>query len=261
MTARDGCRSASTRSPPRPLPDRLVVVDTGSTDGSADLSPRTPALSRVVGDLRTISAPRHTTFGAAVSHAVADLPPAAAGDWLVAARRQRGGAADSRPAGRRGPPFELGRHRRSQADPVGRPRPAAGGRDPGQPGPAGAWAVRSAASPTRDSTTTAAMSSASTHRACWSAATCWTSWAASTGRSPLFRDDLDLCWRAHLAGHRVIVVPQARMREAGASAIGTRRDDLGAAAARRPPTAGTAGRWPWPAARCSPCPSWPAGSP
>ena len=39
-------------------------------------------------------------------------------------------------------------------------------------------------------------------------------------------DDVDLCWRAHLAGHRVVVVPQARVRGAlpprAASARGRR---------------------------------------
>ncbi|MDQ1701751.1 MAG: hypothetical protein QOF57_1003, partial [Frankiaceae bacterium] len=44
---------------------------------------------------------------------------------------------------------------------------------------------------------------------------------------PLFRDDLDFCWRAHLAGHRVCVAPQATVRHAGAAA--TRRRHLHAA--------------------------------
>ena len=35
-------------------------------------------------------------------------------------------------------------------------------------------------------------------------------------------EDVDLCWRAHLAGHRVVVVPQARVRE-GAAAQGAQR--------------------------------------
>jgi GT2 family glycosyltransferase len=34
----------------------------------------------------------------------------------------------------------------------------------------------------------------------------------------LFRDDLDFCWRAHLAGHRVCVAPQATIRHASAAA-------------------------------------------
>ncbi|MER6605185.1 glycosyltransferase [Streptomyces sp. NPDC000927] len=35
---------------------------------------------------------------------------------------------------------------------------------------------------------------------------------------PLMRDDVDLCWRAHVAGHRVLVAPDAVLRHAEASA-------------------------------------------
>ncbi|MFF3319120.1 glycosyltransferase family 2 protein [Streptomyces sp. NPDC003035] len=37
-------------------------------------------------------------------------------------------------------------------------------------------------------------------------------------RLPLMRDDVDLCWRAHSAGHRVLVAPGAVLRHAEASA-------------------------------------------
>ncbi|NUK19455.1 glycosyltransferase family 2 protein [Streptomyces lunaelactis] len=37
-------------------------------------------------------------------------------------------------------------------------------------------------------------------------------------RLPLMRDDVDLCWRAHAAGHRVLIAPDAVMRHAEASA-------------------------------------------
>ncbi|WP_329119895.1 glycosyltransferase family 2 protein [Streptomyces sp. NBC_01353] len=37
-------------------------------------------------------------------------------------------------------------------------------------------------------------------------------------RLPLMRDDVDLCWRAHSAGHRVVVAPDAVLRHAEASA-------------------------------------------
>ncbi|CEA07476.1 Glycosyl transferase family 2 [Arthrobacter saudimassiliensis] len=43
-------------------------------------------------------------------------------------------------------------------------------------------------------------------------------WTALGGFDPALPgpgDDIDLCWRARLAGHRVIVVPQARIRHAG----------------------------------------------
>lgn len=37
-------------------------------------------------------------------------------------------------------------------------------------------------------------------------------------RLPLMRDDVDLCWRAHAAGHRVLIAPDAVMRHAEAAA-------------------------------------------
>ncbi|MFE7127462.1 glycosyltransferase [Streptomyces sp. NPDC057617] len=37
-------------------------------------------------------------------------------------------------------------------------------------------------------------------------------------RLPLMRDDVDLCWRAHSAGHRVLVAPDAVLRHAEAAA-------------------------------------------
>ncbi|MFF5101343.1 glycosyltransferase [Streptomyces sp. NPDC000134] len=36
-------------------------------------------------------------------------------------------------------------------------------------------------------------------------------------RLPLMRDDIDLCWRAHAAGHRVLVAPEAVLRHAEAA--------------------------------------------
>jgi GT2 family glycosyltransferase len=42
-------------------------------------------------------------------------------------------------------------------------------------------------------------------------------------RMPAFRDDLDLCWRTHLNGGRVLVVPQARVRHFAAAASRSRR--------------------------------------
>jgi GT2 family glycosyltransferase len=42
-------------------------------------------------------------------------------------------------------------------------------------------------------------------------------------RMPAFRDDLDLCWRMHLTGGRVLVVPQARVRHFAAAASRSRR--------------------------------------
>jgi len=47
-----------------------------------------------------------------------------------------------------------------------------------------------------------------------------------------FCDDLDLCWRAQLAGYRVVVAPLARMREVAASTNGQRSPGLSVNAAR-----------------------------
>ncbi|PSJ27519.1 family 2 glycosyl transferase [Streptosporangium nondiastaticum] len=50
-------------------------------------------------------------------------------------------------------------------------------------------------------------------------------------RLPLMRDDVDLCWRAHAAGHRVLVAPDAVLRHAEAAARERRPVDC---AGRRP---------------------------
>jgi GT2 family glycosyltransferase len=42
-------------------------------------------------------------------------------------------------------------------------------------------------------------------------------------RMPAFRDDMDLCWRTHLTGGRVLVVPQARVRHFAAASSRSRR--------------------------------------
>jgi GT2 family glycosyltransferase len=43
-------------------------------------------------------------------------------------------------------------------------------------------------------------------------------------RMPAFRDDLDLCWRVHLHGGRVLVVPAARVRHFAAATSRARKD-------------------------------------
>ncbi len=50
---------------------------------------------------------------------------------------------------------------------------------------------------------------------------------------PLLRDDIDLCWRAHLRGHRVVLVPRAVVADAQASSRGQRHVDAVPAAIRR----------------------------
>ncbi|HEU0131674.1 MAG TPA: glycosyltransferase family 2 protein [Mycobacteriales bacterium] len=50
----------------------------------------------------------------------------------------------------------------------------------------------------------------------------WDALGGFDPRLPLFRDDLDLGWRANAAGHRVTVVPAARIRHARAATLGRR---------------------------------------
>ncbi len=50
---------------------------------------------------------------------------------------------------------------------------------------------------------------------------------------PLFRDDIDLCWRAHRAGYRVVVAPEAVVHHAEAAAHGRRAPDAAGGAVHR----------------------------
>ncbi|MFC9395646.1 glycosyltransferase family 2 protein [Streptomyces sp. NPDC057027] len=53
-------------------------------------------------------------------------------------------------------------------------------------------------------------------------------------RLPLMRDDVDLCWRAHSAGHHVLVAPEAVLRHAEASARERRTVDCAGRTAANP---------------------------
>ncbi|MFJ5835042.1 glycosyltransferase family 2 protein [Streptomyces sp. NPDC093089] len=53
-------------------------------------------------------------------------------------------------------------------------------------------------------------------------------------RLPLMRDDVDLCWRAHAAGHRVLIAPDAVLRHAEASARERRTVDCAGRTAANP---------------------------
>ncbi|MCH0556778.1 glycosyltransferase [Streptomyces sp. MUM 16J] len=53
-------------------------------------------------------------------------------------------------------------------------------------------------------------------------------------RLPLMRDDVDLCWRAHTAGHRVLIAPEAVVRHAEAASRERRTVDCAGRTAASP---------------------------
>ncbi|MGW2963454.1 glycosyltransferase [Streptomyces sp. NPDC001220] len=53
-------------------------------------------------------------------------------------------------------------------------------------------------------------------------------------RLPLMRDDVDLCWRAHTAGHRVLIAPEAVVRHAEAASRERRAVDCAGRTAASP---------------------------
>ena len=54
-------------------PDRLVIVDTGSTDDSVRIAAKHARIRQVVGNVTAISAPHDSTFGEAVARAVYEI--------------------------------------------------------------------------------------------------------------------------------------------------------------------------------------------
>jgi GT2 family glycosyltransferase len=225
----------------RPL-DRLVIVDTGSTDDSLLIAERHARIRQVVGDVAAISAPHESTFGEAVGRAVERMSPesapsqAATADmgagwlWLLhddsAAAPQAlahllDAARQSSSVGVVGPKLvswqdpsrllEVGSVITRSGRRVG--GPASGEPDQGQHDHrsdvlgvnTSGMLIR------RDVFETLGGFDSAFGQSC---------------------DDLDLCWRAQLAGHRVIVAPKARMREAAASINGQRFPDLSVDAAR-----------------------------
>jgi GT2 family glycosyltransferase len=220
--------------------DRLVIVDTGSTDDSLRIAARHARIRQVIGDITTISAAVETTFGEAVGLAVDHLrnePASSRGDdgteWLWLLHDDSAAATQSLAhlldAARRSPSVGVaGPKLVSWDDPhrllevgwvitrsgrrVG--GPATGERDQGQ-------------HDDRNDVLGVSTSGMLIRRDVFE---------ELHGFDPAFgqfRDDLDLCWRAQLAGHRVVVAPSARMREVAASTTGQRSPDLSAETARR----------------------------
>jgi GT2 family glycosyltransferase len=216
-------------------PQRVVAVDTGSTDGSADL------LRDALGspDL-VVEAPRTTGYGAAVAMGLAHLGTLTAGAptprrrasdgepprepvewvWLLHddsaperdALAQLVEAAEAMPSA-----AVLGSKARDWDDPrllveVGLTIDRAGRRE--------TWLERrefdqGQHDAVRD---VLAVGSAGT----FVRRTVWDELGGYDPRLPLFRDDVDLGWRANAAGHRVVVVPAARVRHARAATLGRR---------------------------------------
>jgi GT2 family glycosyltransferase len=220
-------------------PDGLVIVDTGSVDDSPEIVARHGGVRRAIGEVLVIPAPRDSTFGAAVGRAVEQLSagsgssPAPSGDWLWLLHDDSAAAPEALAhlldASRRSPSVGVaGPKLTTWDDPsrlleVGQQITRSGGR-------AGGPARGEPDQGQHDHRTDVLGVNTSgmlIRRDVFDAV---------GGFDPAFgqfRDDLDISWRAHLAGHRVVVVPKARMREAAASANGQRSPGQSADAARR----------------------------
>ena len=223
----------------RPL-DRLVIVDSGSTDHSLRIASQHARIRQVVGDVAVISGPGDSTFGKAVGRAVvllaggtAEAEAGQGGQWLWLLHDDSAAAPDALAqlldAARRSPSVGIvGPKLISWDDPsrllevgwvvthsgrrVG--GPVTGEPDQGQ-------------HDHRNDVLGVGTSGMLIRRDVFD---------MLNGFEPAFGqfcDDLDLCWRAHLAGHRVVVAPRARMREAAASTNGQRSPQLTKEAARR----------------------------
>ncbi len=226
-------------------PDRLIIVDTGSTDDSLQIVATHGRIRQVIDDVVTISATRESTFGEAVGRAVEQLSIGSGssqapdtgepwpGEWLWLLHDDSAAAPEALAhlldAARRSPSvgvagpklitwddpsrlLEVGQQVTRSGVRTG--GPARGEPDQGQ-------------HDHRTDVLGVNTSGMLIRRDVFD---------ALGGFDPAFgqfRDDLDLSWRAHLAGHRVVVAPRARIREAAASANGQRSPDQSVDAARR----------------------------
>ena len=235
----------------RPL-DRLVIVDTGSIDGSREIAAAHERIRQVIGDVQTITAPRACTFGDAVGRAVdqllarsvwsvgavasdpslsKSLSEPSQGEWLWLLHDDSAadpGALDHLlDAARRSPSVGVaGPKLTTWDDPsrllqVGQQVTRAGGR-------AGGPATGEPDQGQHDHRGDVLSVNTSGMLIRREVLDSLGGFDRTLGQ---FGDGLDLCWRAHLAGHRVVVVPRARMREAAASANGTRSTGFSADAA------------------------------
>jgi GT2 family glycosyltransferase len=221
-------------------PDRLVIVDTGSTDRSRLIEAGHVRVREVYGEPLVIPAPREITFGEAVGRAVEQLSAAWGSSWNPDAQDWLWLLHDDSAAAPEALALLLDAARRSPSVGIAGPKLTTWG-DPSRLLEVGQQITRSggrAGGPARGEPDQGQHD----HRTDVLGVN--TSgmlirrdvFDQVGGFDPAFgafRDDLDLSWRAHLAGHRVVVVPKARMREAAASANGQRSGGPSALAARR----------------------------
>ncbi|MEV0617081.1 glycosyltransferase family 2 protein [Nonomuraea sp. NPDC050404] len=184
-------------------PDRVAGADNGSRDGSADL------LAQAFGPGNLISLPRSTGFGESVAEVLAKLPPAGRDEWIwllhddCAPDRRAlevllGAAGQDSKAAVLGPKLRDWIDRRRLLE-IGVTVGRTGRRDTGlEP----REFDQGQHDGTRDvlSVSTAGML---IRREVWEEV------GGLDPFFPLFRDDLDLCWRVRNAGHKVLNVTSA----------------------------------------------------
>lgn len=198
-------------------PDRVIGVDNGSRDGSADL------LAQALGPGNVRKLPRSTSFGEAVAEVLDELPPAGENEWVWllhddcapdrrALEALLHAASQDRKAAVVGPKLRDWIDRRRLLE-VGVTVGLTGRRDTG-------LEPREFDQGQHDgirevlSVSTAGML---IRRDVWDAA------GGLDPFFPIFRDDLDLCWRVRNAGHRVLVTTNAVCWHAEAAARRRRR--------------------------------------
>ena len=222
-------------------PDRLVIVDTGSTDRSALIVSGHVRIREVFDEILVISAPRESTFGEAVGRAVERLSAAwGPSSWAPDAEVWLWLLHDDSAAAPEALSYLLDAARRSPSVGVAGPKLTTWD-DPSRLLEVGQQITRSgsrAGGPARGEPDQGQHDHRSDVLGVNTSGMLIRRdvFDALGGFDPAFgrfRDDLDLSWRAHLAGHRVVVVPKARMREAAASTNGQRSGGPSAPAARR----------------------------
>lgn len=214
-------------------PSRLVIVDTGSRDTSSTILDQHAGIRRSIPAVQIHTLARTTSFAEAVDTAVASLPPGTKGEWLWLLHDDTAAA-----------PLTLGRlmeaASRSAAVAVVGPKVTLW-EDPRRLRALGlqyARSGRSAASPAIGEHDQGQYDDRIDVLGVGTAGMLVTRLAfaelggfdRALGGSA---EGLDLSWRAHLAGHRVVVAPQAVVREAAASNRGQRTDGWTATAAER----------------------------